>query len=426
MVSVDTLGAARVGVTSKVDNPWALAGKERIYLVTGIEAQSITTVDTVATTYSRSYQILELGRGGALDRSIEDEDERVFRHLQRFVGVKAGPRAYINHPRIDANGDYELQIDLVTTSTVERPDHVDIIFSFDNTRWTPKVSGGAILDIEMPTERILTIDGFSLGGPTGGTSEAQVYAGVNPSAAGDKIVLRWDAGSSSVADLLMTKDNRNPFVIIKMTPAAPTSSITGYGIHTVTVTTEDAAGSDSGFIVVDQILRTDQRHKDDDVAQPVDWAYKGMQIGIDEVKQVRSRGLYSQLLSHGAGTTPLIANWTWGLFNVLMGSDWKDWTTQVIDTTGDITYQTGKSTLRTRAADSSAVLKKRTFNNNLKYGSYLVDDEEYNVNAVSLSVKGKYLSQMAFGFVMNRAEKLVLGSMKAVVKAAGGRRRIGR
>jgi hypothetical protein len=109
-----------------------------------------------------------------------------------------------------------------------------------------------------------------------------------------------------------------------------------------------------------------------------------------------------------------------------MGSDWKEWTTQVIDTTGDLTQAVNKDTTRARAADSTGALKDRTFNNNLKYGSYLVDDEEYNVNAVSMSVKGKSVSHMSFGFLMNRAEKIVIGSVKAALRAAGGRRRTGR
>jgi hypothetical protein len=116
-----------------------------------------------------------------------------------------------------------------------------------------------------------------------------------------------------------------------------------------------------------------------------------------------------------------------------MGADWKTWTTQVLDFTGNgtgdqtaIETQASKGTIRTRVLDAANALKKRTFNNNLKYGSYLIDEEELDVIATSLSVKGKHIGHMAFGFVKNRAEKLVINSMRAAMKSAGGRRRTGR
>ena len=55
-----------------------------------------------------------------------------------------------------------------------------------------------------------------------------------------------------------------------------------------------------------------------------------------------------------------------------------------------------------------------------------MDEEQLDVIATSLSVKGKHIGHMAFGFVKNRAEKLVINSMRAAMKSAGGRRRTGR
>jgi len=62
--------------------------------------------------------------------------------------------------------------------------------------------------------------------------------------------------------------------------------------------------------------------------------------------------------------------------------------------TGDqtaIETQASKGTIRTRALDAASALKKRTFNNSLRYGSYLVDEEQLDVIATSLSVKGKHI-----------------------------------
>lgn len=430
MVSVSG-GNAQVGVTKNVFNPYVLAGESDIFIISAVETQELIAIENGSpfSNINRSMQILQMGRGGALDRSVKDEDQRLFRHLYDFKSgtTSTGVRMYAHQLGYNATGDLEVQFDLVPSANVERPDRIDLLFTFDNTRWTPRVSGGAVLDIEAPTERILVLDGFSLGGPSAGTSEAQVYsASGSPDATGNQIRIRWNASASSVADLNMARNNRNPFVIVKFIPAATTSSIMGFGITAATVTATDGATAENGQLIVEQTLRTDQRRSNDDVAQPVDWCYKGADVGLDEQPQIRSRGLYSQILSHGSGSTKVISNWTYGLYNVLMGSDWKEWTTQVIDTTGDLTQAVNKNTTRARAADSTGALKHRTFNNNLKYGSYLVDDEEYNVNAVSMSVKGKSVSHMSFGFLMNRAEKIVIGSVKAALRAAGGRRRTGR
>lgn len=430
MVSVSG-GTARVGVTSNIFNPYVLAGEDDIFLVSSVETQEFTTIEGAVSTptTSHSMQILQMGRGGALDRSVKDEDQRLFRRLYDFKTgtTSTGVRMYAHQLGYNAAGDLEVQFDLVPSANVERPDRIDLLFTFDNARWTPRVSSGAILDIEAPTERIIALDGFSLGGPIANQSEAQVYnTSGSADATGNEIRIRWNATASSLADLNMSRNNRNPFVIVKFIPAETTTSITGFGISSVTVTATDGSTAENGQLIVEQTLRTDQRRANDSVAQPVDWCYKGADVGLAEQPQIRSRGLYSQILSHGAGSTKVISNWTYGLYNVLMGSDWKEWTTQVIDTTGDLTQAVNKDTTRARAADSTSTLKHRTFNNNLKYGSYLVDDEEYNVNAVSMSVKGKSVSHMSFGFLMNRAEKIVIGSVKAALRAAGGRRRTGR
>ncbi len=89
--------------------------------------------------------------------------------------------------------------------------------------------------------------------------------------------------------------------------------------------------------------------------------------------------------------------------------------------------------LRSRFKDSSSA-RTRTFDNNLLYGNsgadsltsiYLIDDEEVNEISVSDSVKGKSLSFMLFGHIKNKAEKLVVESVKALFRVlpAGRRRR---
>jgi len=65
--------------------------------------------------------------------------------------------------------------------------------------------------------------------------------------------------------------------------------------------------------------------------QPVDWCYKAEQVGLAEAEQVRARGLYALIKSTGVGATGFISNTWHGIFNTLLGSDWKGWTSQICD-----------------------------------------------------------------------------------------------
>jgi len=429
-------GVSKVGVTRNITNPFVVIGSESIFLVSGLESQSVTDAVSATSIVNSSYQLLRLGKGGGLDRSIKDEDNRVFADDNVIVSSNSGQadsRFYFRKAEVLANGDWRVPVEMVTQPANPKPTHFDLVIAFNSTLWRPVVIGAtATIDLEFPPERSLSSDGYSLGAPIAGTSEAQVWDSTvpAPSATGDQIRIRWDAASSALTELNLTPQYNNTLFYIRFTPLVPASSALGFGFTSTGLVADYDVGATLNIqvdVVAHRTLRTADRHKDDDVAQPVDWAYKSVQVGIDEQRQVRSRGIYARLLSHGRATTPITANWLWGLYNVVMGSDWKDWSTQVLDQeNGDITYQASKSTLRTRARDATAVLRDRTFNNDLKYGSYLVDDEELDIISTSLSVKGKFLSHMAFGFVMNRAEKLLIDSMRAAMKTAGGRRRTGR
>jgi hypothetical protein len=156
-------------------------------------------------------------------------------------------------------------------------------------------------------------------------------------------------------------------------------------------------------------------------------------VGIDEVNQIKSRGTYNKLLSHGIADVPVV-NWQYGLVNQLVGSDYKDYTTQIIDVGGttnvigeNITQIVNKDGVRNRITDSSGVLTQTKFNNNIQFdNNYLVRDEEYNTIATSDGTRGQEISYTFFGYLKNKAEKVIISSINAVVFAVGGKRRRGR
>ena len=59
-------------------------------------------------------------------------------------------------------------------------------------------------------------------------------------------------------------------------------------------------------------------------------------------------------------------------------------------------------------------------------GTYLIDDEEVNVMATSDATKGETLTYMVFGHLQNRAQKIHIDSIKALLREVGSRRRAGR
>tara|TARA_B100000424_G_scaffold57580_1_gene41644 strand:- start:1338 stop:2744 length:1407 start_codon:yes stop_codon:yes gene_type:complete len=437
-------GSSKVGVTENITNPFVLSGRSGIYIVSGIEEQAITDSISSSTVTASSYQLLRLGRGGGLDRSIEDEDSRVFREddlVLRTASPAVQSRFYFRKPEILADGTHRIPVELVGSSAVAGVTRIDIIMRFNNTHWAPVVSSAAFLDIEFPTERIHGSGGWSVGtaANVGTNSEAQVYSSTGTAdATGNELRIKFNATHSALTALPLSLSFPNPLFYLKMKPktSAADLNLFGYGFSipsAASVIINNGVTTEQSDVIIHRTFKVASLHADDDVAQPVDWAYMSRQVGIDEQRQVRSRGIYAQLVSHGTGSTPVTANWLWGLYNVVMGADWKTWTTQVLDFTGNgtgdqtaIETQASKGTIRTRVLDAANVLKKRTFNNNLKYGSYLIDEEELDVIATSLSVKGKHIGHMAFGFVKNRAEKLVINSMRAAMKSAGGRRRTGR
>jgi len=220
-------------------------------------------------------------------------------------------------------------------------------------------------------------------------------------------------------------------VSLRLTPVSASDTLLDYGIN-FGLPGSLAQLTDAALNVTD--LRVDiwnqhygPLHADDDVAQPVDWAYKSLQIGIDSSSQVKSRGLFTRMISHGSAAAPQSPNWLWGVFNTLLGADWKGWSSQVIDFSSGLVKVDDKFTLRTRYKDpATSLIKSRIFNDAPVYGEFLIDDEEHDMISTSDAVRGAYLTYMMFGFIRDRAESVVLASSKAVIRKGGSRRRTGR
>jgi hypothetical protein len=210
-------------------------------------------------------------------------------------------------------------------------------------------------------------------------------------------------------------------------------------------------------------------HINDNVCQGVDWAYSSIPVGIEQGVQIKNRGVYAQVLSHGTASDMIPNAWTDSpasrrLYNTVVSNDNTQWMAQVVD------YQPGPegfvnnrpfeptakassplsingalvdgvfggihNTIRTRFRQTNMVMGYKVFGitggskfwggSNTDTGTILIDDPQYGTIADSNSTRGEWISWMFFGHVLNKAEKLILKTANVIVKQVAGRRRVGR
>jgi len=338
-------------------------------------------------------------------------------------------------------------------------DDLRLTFQFDRTYWHPVLNIGqadttATIDFILPPERL-----DSVGGYLGGSGKVRVETGGGAaSTTGDHIAIHWDsaASSSSYPEMNISDGKRDPVIYIPMYTPDP-GVLGGMGFTGVDCVFESDVGGASDVVPAvyawEQYVATASMRSQDAFAQPVDWAYKSAHVGLDDAARLKSRGLYSRMRSHGDGVDKLDSNWLYGTYNTLASADEKGWTSQIIDYSGEVAAETmsepeaieqiqSKNNIRTRVQPTTgASLIDRVFatlggsvSSNPTYGStagrspgnFLIDDEEVSLIATSDSVKGDSFSYMVFGHMQNRAQALLIESIKAVFRIVGGRRRRGR
>jgi len=349
---------------------------------------------------------------------------------------------------------------------------IEAVLSFDKNHWQPVFNHATQSTIELllPTERVASDNGWAA---ASGSGVLAVYssasaAGVpsTPSQSGGYIHMKWDASGGAGTpyyhydDMNLNYDRQNRLIYLpfKRIPGKADENTSGMGWEVVKDTTttphttlarlRKASAGANVYIPVHFFNRwslgTDSVRKEDSVAQPVDWAYKSTNVGLEGGNELKMRGLWANLLSHGTGAEKLDTVWPYGLFNTLVGSDRKEWMSQIVDMApaqAAVEEVIGSETLRTRVQKSDGALVNKVFQSggsdvvwgnkaatgsNASDGTVLIGDEDTSDIAVSMSVKGQSFSVMSFGFIMNRAEKLWLEGVKAAFRVVGGRRRRGR
>lgn len=468
-----------VGRQTNLPHPWVTVADQRVFLIAGVEKFLLTdeTITEKKDSTTGSYIITEWGRGGGLDRSVDAlEDNRMFTgsygftaaggvfHGEviygepiklpdnyRFPGGIAGSFAYPNG--VIRSNCYLIPVQVRPDPTAAHPAQLFCHFRFDNTHWRPvaRTDGGGI-EVILPPERAGSAEGWGIGalGPVAGSAECRVYNTgtglLDP--LGNQVRLTWTAGVAtarkawSYAAMNLPQDHVSNIIFVPMELLnTSTATLGSMGIIKVASATDAEELATWAFNKAN--VGTSLTHSADDVAQPVDYAFKSAQIGLEEVTRLLYRGCFVRMLTQGQASAPIFPGNPWATFNLVVGSDWSSWTSQVVSYTGtDYAIPSVNETLdiapiRTRqlntVTDASAT---RTFGNPLLLwgevlnpgdGNYLIDEVEVDTLAISDAVKGQTIDVMVFGMIRSRAEALTLSSVKASLRSViGGRRRTGR
>lgn len=490
--SYESNTVSSVGAAQNILAPWLTAIGKRLFVVGSRDTQVLTdaaiyggnsgTVDDDAT--SQSAYILEYGRGGAIDRSIDDEDHRTvagkyISHLEnvpspswlvmgewlpveqkyKFPGTTPATPNGVSAP--NAPGRTVLvPLYLVPNARFDRDPitevitKVEIYFRFDNTNWSPvfeAVAPSSNINIILPPERLASATGWTAGA---GLARCETTAGVADDD-GNVIHLIWDGAAAThqgTPVLNVVPDRLNPIAYIPMhTLAASTRDVSGMGIMKhganpwclLSDATSPTKNTYQSSALVWREWRLYNVRKEDSVAQPVDWAYMSEDVALPDDTRIKARGLSVRLLSHDQGFD-VTGNWTQGIFNTMMAADLKTWTAQPVDYVGGTTftspvsittnlYPTALTEGTIRGRIRAAAMQKATFLTYAAYGNpavttfeaknCLVGDEQVDEITTSDSVKGTSVATMLFGFMRNPAERLKLESVKLLYRVVGANRR---
>lgn len=471
----------RVGVTNNLDQPRLLVRDANIYAIAGKKSYTVyqpygvpgsAGIDYVQATTSNSFVFCEWKRGGALDRNtigtyLEDwkynagyakltssgttsKQVRIFfdklipKRGKLWSDTTAVPEIGIDErvfllpirftPNWSSGG--------ATQTTIQS---FELSFKIDINNWIPITDGGTNIPAVLPTERAYSQGGFGILAPVAGR-EVTYAPGTGT------VTIKYSSNNPIFNGLVVNNNNKNNIIYIPIKQlttslSIPTNTIV-YTIESFTLNYITGGSIDNTTAyqaIIWQNGYVDYTTEEQD-AQYVDWVFKSGQFGLEDAPQIKARGTYATLVSRGSATNPLhpnTINFPYGLYNSIAGSDYKDYVSQLIDVGGttqpigtDLDLITQKNTTRNRAINNTNILTTKTFNNGFIFGdgtsitggtgNLLVDAQEVDTISTSDSVRGEQINYTLFGYMRNKAEKLVINTLRAVVFIVGGRRRRGR
>jgi len=473
--------------------PWILAHGNSVFAVTDVREQSqtdTTNYDESATGFdvkNRSFAICELGRGGALDASIVDqEDRRIFtgewfdngQNEAVTSAVRDRGFFFINKPiKIAKNYEFNwantfvsasdaspmyIPIELVPSKSdvdiephgTDNINNISMEFKFDNTHWKPYLNESATNNYEvvfdLPPERLGARGAYFIGSADD-TLEQGIWVEDSSSGNGDpdgdtiRIELVGASGSHTTSpNFGFISRYRNPICRLAFRRVTGSNDDTfALGIETITANTLDSRAIQSSLAVrvwEDQ-TRAMLTSQPIDSVQAVDWVYTGEEINSGESGfMMKARGVSMDVESSGnAGLQsgdPGQAGWPLRIFNSVISTNYKQYAAQLLDfaTSPNALIKVTKNAIRKRMGDNANATNTATFNELAEWGShsdsatgnFLIGDAEVDNIKTSVGVKGDKVVAQMFGHMLSPAEKFRIAAARVYARIMKGFRRKGR
>lgn len=307
---------------------------------------------------------------------------------------------------------------------------VRLHFTYNNAVWEPAWynKGDGDVDYDLPTQRLPARDAFGYSAHNPGSNEVRVY-NINElriNAVGATAAASW----GHHPDLNLAEGNLEPLIWLPFICTGDVSQSASLGVTVVTASIvvsgtpyTQAVYEWNGSLPVSEEVYD---------AQAVDWCIKGERLELPDRGQGRIRGLFLRHRSLGEPAS-IATRFGHGLLNATFQTDWREWSSQLADYTMGLAVSE-KASVRSRMLGVAAAVNKRTFGNvatwsstaSTSTGNFLIDDEQVDTRAVSLTARGETLSVMLFGHVRDKAQALIVDGLDMVVRQVGQIRRWGR
>ena len=393
-----------------------LSDSQGTYLVGGLFDRDEGGLSPAA--QSSSYYITELGRGGALDRSCKDEDHRRYgwgRYTFQISPTGApytyGSCFYIEKPqRIFTSDDGASLI-------YEFPVYFEV---FRPNAWPPALLPGLTsFRFNITWNAAFTFEGVG------------VFNESSPRTHWTFTSTPTSLNSSRDATMPNIPSYKLPCYVLRLSApigAAGVDAITQFVVVNAQATDAAGAAFESARVVVWEqahIHAPPRTPNNNRLVSSVEWGYKTGQIGLNEGKVLRVRGINTVMES----TTSQSSN----LYNSYTVSDYKRLSGQLPDYV-NMTPGNRKQVL-TDLLRERMIGGRRVFNSLARWApvapanyptTYLIDSPELNNIVTSVSARGEHVSVGLYGFASDKADELEMHRMSIAVLETGNRRRKGR
>lgn len=450
--AVPYTGTPKVGVQHNILNPIILCHGGDTYMVGGPDVETYPNGGSPSIVDSSIY-ILQLGRGGSLDRSsVTQEDLR--QPAQSWEAESydpSKPTVWVAPPVLLPDGfktshqttakpTWCVPVFAANAATPLSITQVTLDLQFDNTMWQVlEISHGTNADYIVPPARLKSKTAFKF---------VQIQQGGFPNANGDTVHIQWDCFGvpntwTSYPNLNLNPSTPQPFLYLLMQRKDTTESETSCQMTWV-ATTANINSSPCNVILCQESGKPsypEQDLGDNTHAQPVDWAITTPLQG-DGKAQYKALGTYSTVQSYGTATESQVPNWIIKPYGTITTSDFKDFSAQFVDfqrgdLDGDPNIIPDAPTPRFRIRDMSTVLApmgakvgnsiaKWSDSSHQNTGNMLIDDAATDTIATSEGVRGERFRTMMFGCLNSNGEQVKVSKVKIYLRMTGSFRLTGR